>query len=336
MPSEERISLATQALAGPMSAFKSALAMTLEQIRGIQSNGGSGENGRVNRFAVELGDFAQDRIDIDRFAALFAGEASMNSVNAQRIDRAYQTMAALIAQGDNLFVLNVESGGNLRDSVAKMLEHLGTAFGAARVVGLSRTGRYQFSDHAQFFSAFPFREWSATERRIAPPVVVLVDGKDLSASSLTEFLDGSQKIVLVARGETTPAPLVRLITPNTFVMQATDAAGLERLAQWEGPGIAALLPASAARFVHDPAEEPGRRLVIDFVPEDKPRKPLGGFSAAQQAEELRQLAALGDSASARGATTPDASGTAPPPAATDPVDKLAAWLLQQADLSDGG
>jgi hypothetical protein len=336
MPSEERVSLATQALAAPMSAFKSALAMTLEQIRGIQSNGGSGENGRVNRFAVELGEFAQDRIDIDRFAALFAGEASMNSVNTQRIDRAYQTMSELIAQGDNLFVLNVESGGNLRDSVAKMLEHLGTAFGAARVVELSRTGRYQFSDHAQFFSAFPFREWSATERRIAPPVIVLVDGKDLSAASLAEFLDGSQKIVLVARGETTPVPLVRLITPSTFVMQATEATALERLAEWEGPGIAALVPESAARFVHDPAVAVGRGLVIDFVPEDKPRKPLGGFSAAQQAEELRQLTALRDGAPAGVVTTSEAPGTGSPPAAADPVDKLAAWLLQQADLSDGG
>jgi hypothetical protein len=318
-----------------MSAFKSALATTLEQIRGILAAGGSSKNGQNERFVAELGPFASDRIDIDRFSKLFTAEDSLNSVKAQRIDRAYETMSALIAQGDNLFVVNVDEGGDLRDSVAKALEHLGTAFGAARVVELSRTDRYQFEEHAKLVSSFPFADWNTRERRLAPPLIVVVEGKDLNAGALAEFLDGAQKIVLIVRGASPPAPLARLITPNTFVTQTADGSTLERFAEWKGAGIAAVVPESAARFVHDPTAE-SDRMVVEFLPGSGPSKPLGGISAAQQGEELRQLKALCDGAGSAVSAGRDATGAGPPAGRVEPVDKLAAWLLQQADLSDAG
>jgi hypothetical protein len=318
-----------------MEAFRSALATTLEQVRAILAAGSSGKNGQSERFVAELGEFASDRIDIDRFSKLFTTDDALNSVKAQRIDRAYETMSGLIAQGDNLFVLNIEEGGNLHDSVAKTLEHLGTAFGAARVVELSRTERYQFENHAKLVSAFPFADWNTRERRLAPPLIVVVDGKDLNAGALAEFLDGAQKIVLVVRGASPPAPLARLITPNTFVVQTTDGSTLERFAEWKGAGIAAVVPESAARFVHDPTAG-SDHMVVDFLPESGPSKPLGGISAAQQGEELRQLKALCDGAGSAVSADRDAAGAGPPAGGVEPVDKLAAWLLQQADLSDVG
>jgi hypothetical protein len=95
------------------------------------------------------------------------------------------------------------------------------------------------------------------------------------------------------------------------------------------------MPETAARFVHDPEAETSEPFTVDFLPEAKSLKPLGGISVSQQTEELEQLKALSESArvvmAGAGTTaTESASGAAAP------VDKLAAWLLQQADLTDVG
>ncbi len=83
------------------------------------------------------------------------------------------------------------------------------------------------------------------------------------------------------------------------------------------------------------------------IPEKEPKRTLGQISAFQQAEELRSLRALGTSAAEAGGAARAVSagtgaliGSAGPASSekaveppTEPVDKLAAWLLQQADLS---
>jgi hypothetical protein len=101
------------------------------------------------------------------------------------------------------------------------------------------------------------------------------------------------------------------------------------MAAWDGPGIVAIVPARTARFVHDPAAGAAlaARLVVSEIPELDHRRRTGAFTVAQQNEELEQLRALQSAASAVPAAT------ALPAASADPVDKLAAWLLQQADLS---
>jgi hypothetical protein len=73
-------------------------------------------------------------------------------------------------------------------------------------------------------------------------------------------------------------------------------------------------------------------LTVGFLPEKEPRGSIGGVSGAQQAEELRQLKALTRKSEA---PAPAAAGSGMPVAA-GPADKLAAWLLSQADLSDLG
>jgi len=69
-------------------------------------------------------------------------------------------------------------------------------------------------------------------------------------------------------------------------------------------------------------------LSIAEVPALDHKKRSGPFTVAQQREELEQLAAL---QSAAAAAVPVAAVAVAETA--DPVDKLAAWLLQQADLS---
>jgi hypothetical protein len=148
---------------------------------------------------------------------------------------------------------------------------------------------------------------------------------------LVDFLDGTVKILLLLRGESTPAPLVRLASPGTAVAQATDVSGLKPVTHWDGPGIGAVVPDSAVRFVHDPNAgfEAADRLKIVHFPEGQHRKKLGGVSVWQQAEELLQVQALGKA--------PEPTAPAEEPEApVNPADKLAAWLLTRADLDDIG
>jgi len=338
MPSDDRVELALTALAGQRDAFRSALGTTVEQVQTFLAEHRQSPNGGVNRVAAELGPFAADRIDTDRLAKLFGGSLKLDTLTVETIEKARDTMNELSQRNHDLFLVNVHPGGDLRTAVAKALEEIGRAFGAVRIFELTRSGSYRGNEHARSLGSFPFQKWSKGERRLAPPLVVTVDGADLRAEMLTDFLDGSQKIVLVVRGACSPAPLVRLITPGTFVIQTHDGTGLDRLATHDGPGIGALVPESAARFVHDPKGGPqlAARLTVEHLPATEPKMSVGGRSGSQQAEEIRQLRSLAAiTLGTKPAVGTEASATPVTPAApSDPVDKLAAWLLSQANLSD--
>jgi len=335
MPSDERMDQALKALSGQTRAFRSALAMTIDQIRNFQAAHGSAAESKADRLAAELGPFAIGRIDVERYSSLFTDTLKLDRPTLETIEKALKTLSELASRGDQLFVSEVETGGDLQDAVSGALAEMGRAFGAARVFEVSKFGRFPDAEHARSLGSFPFHKWSAGERRLAPPLIVSVDGSDLRAAGLADFMDGTQKIVLVVRGESTPVPLVRLITPGTFVLQAGEPSELDRLATWKGAGIAALVPSSAARFVHDPAvgTQPWERLKIGHLPEERRRKPVGGVSVQQQSEELLQLTSLAarPGAEAVAVGEPAAAGAT---TSADPVDKLAAWLLTQADLKD--
>ncbi len=335
MPSDERIDQALKALSGQTRAFRSALATTIDQIRSFQAAHGSAAESKADRMALELGPFAAGRIDVERFSSLFTDTLKLDRPTLETIDKALKTLSDLASRGDKLFVVDVETGGDLQDAVGGALAEMGRAFGAARVFEVSKFGRFPDAEHARSLGSFPFHKWSGGERRLAPPLVVSVDGGDLRAAGLADFMDGTQKIVLVVRGESTPVPLVRLITPGTYVLQTGDVGGLNRLVDWQGAGIAAVLPESAARFAHDPGAgtQPWERLKITHLPEERRRKPIGGVSVKQQSEELLQLRSLAarPGAEAVAVGEPVAAGVA---GSADPVDKLAAWLLTQADLKD--
>jgi hypothetical protein len=332
MPSDDNDARILEVLGGQVTAFESAIAATAEEVRvSLEAQKGSG-NGRPSEAGADLGLFAVGRIDAERFAALAYAPRALDHLSVSRIEHVFATLSRLIERKHGLLRVDVAPGGNLRDTVAKGLADVGRAFGAARVFDLSRAGRFEPIAHAGLTQAFRFEHWSRTERRRAPPLIVHVDGADLYPGGLGDFLDGTVKIVLVISGPAPPAPLVRLISPNTFVMQTTDVEELARLASWSGPGVAALMPEGAARFVHDPGGGPElwKRLTVAHLPA-APRARVGGHSVAQQAEALAQLKAL--------ATRPPEPEGPPVPAAASPsdavgsqADKLAAWLLEQADL----
>ena len=333
MPSDTRIALAVRALAAPIDHYRSAVATTLEEVRGYLVTHRSGADGRAAQLKAELGRFAEGRIDVNKLAIVLGEEQALDPAALRDLERAIETLTAIASRDAGLFHVEVAPAGDVTAAVAARLAEAGRAFAAARMATLaSRRQAPPETGSDDALDAFGFSRWNAGERRLAPPLVVSVRGGDLRAGGLADFLDGGLKIVLVVEGECAPAPLARLITPNTLVIQTDNAGGLDRLANWPGPAVAALVPTSAARFVHDPAggSETWRRLTLQHLP-GAPRAAVGGLSPAQQAEDLRQLTAL--------STPPKASppaevlaGAMPP--TIDPVDRLAAWLLQQANLSE--
>jgi hypothetical protein len=225
-------------------------------------------------------------------------------------------------------VVELPAGGSLADAVGRALARLGRAFGAAHVVALARSGRYDRAEHEPWLQGYPFARWNRHERQLVPPVIVSLAGADLRPGGLAEFLDGYVKLVLVVRDDVAPpAALVRLITPGTWLAQSHDGSELSGLAAHPGSGVLAWVPVGAAAFVHDPAASPvlSARIQLRSDP-SPPRKGLGGLSARQLAEELRQLEAIAGLAVA--GTTATIQGTS-----SDPADRLAAWMLSQATLA---
>lgn len=338
MPSDERLAAVHESLRPQRDAFRAALVATAEQVRAfLRDQRTTPSNGRGGRLGVELGTFGADRIDTTRLAAVLQAGVTLDPTTVTAVERALETLTALAGTGAPPAEVNVPPGGDLRLVVGRALADTGRAFGAVRAFELVRAGGRRVEEVATEPDGLPYARWSRGERRLAPPLVVTVDGADLRAECLAEFLDGRQKLVLAVRGACAPAALARLITPGTFVLQTTDATGLDRLAAWDGPGIAALVPDTAARFTHDPTAgpEPWDRLTIAFLPERAPRLAVGGVSAGQQGEELQLLRALATRPAAAG-TAVAAEPTAAGASSAEPADRLAAWLLAQADLSDLG
>lgn len=328
MPSDPRVQAALDALRRPIAAYRSVAASASERARALLASGGGEERARL-----ELGRFGGTRIDAGRFAELTSG-AALDGISRSRLKRAAGVLDDIMVTGDDAFVVELVPGDSLRVVVAHALARLGRAFGASAVVDLVRAGRYEPERHDGILEAYRFEAWSKSDRSHAPPLIVTLDGADLHAGALGELLDGNARIVLVAHGATTPAPLVGLVTPGTLVLQASETSALSPLANHDGPAIAALTEQDAAVFTHDPAA--GRalwqRLTITRRPSAEPRKTLGGKSPRQQREELAQLEALAE----RPALPTSPVDALVPTGHGDPADRLTAWLLAESGLSAEG
>lgn len=326
MPFDESEQRVFERMTRPLDRFRSALAATIEELRDAHEQD---ERDREEAGAprdLGLGSFAAGRIDLDRFEAVARREqVALEPRAIPRLDGAFHALLELAARKEQLYRVNVEPGSSLHHAVTRAYAEVGRAFGASRVAALARTNRYREDEHAAWLGSFPFSRWNRSERNMAPPLVVRVDGMDLRAECLAEFLDGRAKIAVLVRGETPPAPLVRLVSPGVYVAQVASEDELEGFARFDGPGVAAVVPEGAARFVHDPSAGAtlAERLRVDAVPDTVPDRPLGGASVFQLNEPLRQLGALLE----RGAVAAAGKG-----GSEDVAGKLAAWLLGQADL----
>jgi len=327
---ESAAARALAALGRSITAYRSVVIAAAERARALR-----GANGGAERARLELGAFGGAWIDAGRFAEL-SQPSGLDRLAQARLVRAAAVLDEIAAAADaTLFAIDVQSGDSLRSAIARAYARLGRGFGAATAVELVRTGRYDAERHDGLTDSFPFAFWSRADRLHAPPLVVSVDGADLRAGALAEFVDGTVRLILLVRGPAAPAPLVRAITPGTYVAQLSPNGSLERAAACEGPAIVALFEGTqdVAAFVHDPAN--GRaswqRLTIDRRPAVEPKRSIAGVSPTQQREELRQLEALAE---------PPALPTAPVESlvasgSADPTERLTAWLLAESGLARG-
>lgn len=332
MPSElltdTTVELARKALAPAQHAFCAAVESALARGEAWWNEQVATDEDRAARMGAELGAFATDRVDARRFAALFARPRSLTPDVRKEMKRALDALREASAVTD-VMTVTVDGDGSLAAAIDDALAEAGRAFAAARVIERVRAD-LKPTEPATAVVHLPFQSWTRAERRSAPPLVVTVAGAGLHAGALGEYADGRQKIVLIVEGSCPPAALVRLVTPGTFVMQTSDVAALDRLVQFDGPGIAAIVPETAASFTHDPAAgtEQWQRVSIERLP-SPPFAAVPGMSAWQLREDVRQLEAL--AAAPAGRAMPP--GAPAPADAPDAVDRLASWLLGQSDLT---
>lgn len=330
MPSDPRTERALAALAQPIAEFRALVQGALTQADAFIAAQDATPDEIAAAARTELGEFAARRIDAAAFAALFPKARPVDPAAFAAMRRAAEVLRSVRFLGDDMFVLDVPSGARLGVAVNDAIAGAGRAFGAVMLAEIVRGGRFDAAKHGRLLEPVEFLAWSKTERRIAPPLVIEVDGSDLHAGSLADFADGREKLVLVVRGACGPAPLARCITPGTLVLQTVDGSGLERVASFDGPAIAALVPAGAAEFLHDPAggRESWQRLSVAQLPEP-PKRAIGGLSAFQMGEDLRMLADLARTPF----SVPVASGAAVAAVgASDAVEKIASWLMGEAGL----
>jgi hypothetical protein len=321
MPFKDKTAVALEAIRPRKERFLSAIATTTEEIRGLLT--GAGESAEDQTIA--LGKFAQGHVDVERFSSFTRSAARIDTAAEQPIRSAQRALNDLLHFGERLFVLEVPAGANLAAEVAGRLATIGDAFAAAHVVDLAKRGAYREDQHGHLLDGLPYADWSHAERALAPGLVIEVAGADFAPALVAPYLDAGMKMVFVVEGDAPAAAMARLVTPGVFVQQTSDSA-LDAFAACEGTAAAALLPPGGVEFVHDPAagETTFERFTTLEFPREVRKRMIGGFSAAQQAEDYALLESL--------AVVPGPTGEA----ASDPAGKLSAWLLSQTNLVGEG
>ncbi|MDO8502544.1 MAG: hypothetical protein Q7S20_11945 [Gemmatimonadaceae bacterium] len=326
MQSDERVVAALSAVRPQIALFRFAVSGTLERARATLAS----ESG-PSQTRVALGDFAGGRIDPDRFAMVSAGSAPLDVIGRAVVERAAEALESLLRAGDEEFVVDVHPGTSPAAAIRARMTTLGSAFGAATLVELVRRRTYDPVQHGLPFKEHPFEKWTAGERKLAPPVVVRVDGRDLDAFELAPLLDGCVRLVLLVDEPCPPAPLARLVSPGVFVAQAGDMKVVEKVADLDGPAVIAVMKGTEARFVHDPRAGSAiwQRIEVTHMPDTQPRKSLGTRSAWQQRDDLAHLKALVEQP-VLPANSADALIAAIGGGNADPAERLTAWLLDQS------
>lgn len=326
MQSDERVAAALSALRPRIAAFRLAVSGALERAKNTLAS----ESG-PSQARVALGDFAAGLIDPDRFAMISSGSGPLDAVGRAVVERAAEALEALLRAGDEDFVVNVPAGTSPAAAVRARMTALGPAFGAATLVDLVRRRTYDPAQHGLPLEAHPFEKWTAAERRLAPPLVILLDGRDLDAFELAPLIDGWVRLVLLVAEPCTAAPLARLVSPGVVVAQTGDMKVLERVTDFDGPAVIAVMSGAEARFVHDPRAGSAmwRRIEVTHMPDAHPRKSLGVRSAWQQRDDLSHLKALIEQP-VLPANPAEALLAAVVGATSDPAERLTAWLLDQS------
>ena len=324
MQSDERVAAALSALRPQIALFRFAISGTLDRARKtLDAEAGPSRTG------VALGDFACGRIDPQRFAMVFAGSAPLDMYARAVVKRAAEVLESLLRAGDEQFVVDVQPGESAAEAIRERLATLGSAFGASALLELVRRHTYNPPRHGLPFEGYQFEKWTTGERKLAPPLVIRIDGRDLDAFELAPLIDGGVRFILLVAEPCAPAPLARLISPDVFVAQAEDIKVLDKVAEFNGSAVVALMKGAEARFVHDPRAGSAmwQRIDVTRMPAVLPRKTLGVRSASQQRDDLAHLRALIEPPVLL--ENPAALVAATGGDNTDATERLTAWLLDQ-------
>jgi len=337
MPSDDKrtptgLPAALQPLA---EAFHSQISMASEEVREWHLHHEDAVADPAGVLAAELGEFAQGRIDTARMASVVGVQDAPDPILHHVMALAEERFAALVAAGDDAFRVTLSPGGDLRDAVRDALADLGRAFAMGRAVQRARAHTFRPDVDHMLLRPFPFHRWAVSEKAMAPPIVIELEGADLRAAGLAEYLDGTVRIVLRVKGAAPPAPLARIVSPGIFVAQAEgeSAEVLADLATWEGPGVVALFDEGSGALTFRAAgslevdgeaveaalgrvaEERGQPGILDL-------RHLAAMAAAERASTAPMAAPPSDD------PRPATAAPAPPTSADAPeVDRLAAWLL---------
>jgi len=329
MPFDERTTAVLSALRPHFSVFRFFVSATLERARKTLVS--ESEPGQMRS---SLGKFASGRIDPNRFAMVSSGAAPLDNIACAVIDRATEALESILNAGNEQFVVDVPAGGSVSEAIQSRLARIGAAFEAGTLVELVRRRAYDPQKHDASLRGLAFSKWSAGERKLAPPFVVRLEGRDLDPFALGPFVDGCMRLILIVDEPCAPAPLARLISPGVFVAQTSDAKALDKLIDLETPAVVAIMKGAEARFVHDPRAGlvMWQRLQVTHMPDPLPRKSIGSRSAWHQREDVTHLKSLVEPPSlpsnAVGALAPGVNG-----GFGDPVERLTAWLLDQSSRS---
>lgn len=320
MQFEEKKACALNAVRSRIDQFHASLTVTAEQVRGLLSGSSSTDEDR----SEALGFFARGKVNIERFNTFAPRTRRIEGDAEAPVRAAQEVLKSLLAEGDDLFIIDMDEGRGLGHSLSVRLASIGRAFAAARVVDMARSGAYKEDKHAATLERFPYAMWNSAERALAPALVVNVSGEDFKPSSIVPLLDTNMKIIFNVSGDAPAAALSRVISPGVFVQQITGEPDLKAFSAYKGIAVAAFLPETAVSFVHDPSagSTTYERFVSITFPNEVRKRPIGGISPAQQAEDYTLLESL--------SVPPEIAGEA----ASDPAGKLSAWLLSQTNLAD--
>ena len=313
-----------EAMRGPIAAYQNRAAAAADGVRALLD--ADTDTPAREREAATLGEFAAGRVDFERFGAILQATDALDPHERAIVARARDLLSEIAALPASRFLVDNPSGGHLAGVLANTFAGFGRFYAALVLVELIRARRFERDDLEMIHGLARYR-WTRAERAASPPLIVTVDGADLWAGEIAQYLDGNQKVVLVVRPPAPPAALVRLITPGTLVLQTSRVEGLLPIFETSAPAVAAVLPEGAAEFIHRPgAAHVHERLSVSFTP-GAHRAAIEGWSAWQQQQELEQLIMLATAPASRAAVV---AGNG---IAADPADRLAAWLLSHADAA---
>jgi len=139
MASDDRKQISLDAIRSRTELFRSAVAAASDQVRGLLAGTGNVAEDQL----VALGQFAQGRVNFDRFATFTPKAARIGAAAETPIRAAQEVLKSLLAQGDDLFVLRLEAGQDLSSETGRRLALIGCAFTAARVIDLAERDRPQ-------------------------------------------------------------------------------------------------------------------------------------------------------------------------------------------------